>query len=220
MRNFEDDRSGFEDEEYKDDEPKTEKKERAKQTSQKKSTGARIEGKSAKKVPVHAVEQSARGQKFVHQAMPYFLIGLALFTAICFLLIDVFPGVKEEYGVGSFGRAIRNFFCGTFGFAAFFIPAVLGVLALTWGRAVESNGLLAKNLYALFSVISLSTLMHVIYATVTKHGGLEASGFFGKVRELFCPLSATTLNTSGSFPPARRQHARNTTARNAVATDV
>ena len=133
----------------------------------KKSSSKKTSARSGKKEPVHAVENHPKNESFLHQVMPYVLIVLALFMLICFLLIDVFPGVKEEYGVGSVGRHIRNFFCGVFGFGAFFVPIVLAVLAFAWNRAVEKGNLVAKILYALFAAISLSTLMHVIYATVT-----------------------------------------------------
>ena len=95
MRNFEDDRT-LADEEYGETVNTEKKTERKKQVSDKSQSGKRTEGRSTRKVPVHAVEQSARGEKFIHQFMPYFLIGLALFTAICFLMIDVFQMLKRN----------------------------------------------------------------------------------------------------------------------------
>ena len=168
---------------YEEDGAATEKKQ-----SPKKQTASGSGRKSgAKKEPVHAVENNPRGEKFVHQAMPYFLGILAVFCLICFLLIDVFPGVKEEYGVGRVGRYIRDFLCGIFGFGAFFMPLIFGVLALTWGRAVEKGCLLAKNLYALFSMIFVSALMHVIYATITSNtvGATVVLGFGKRIGLLY-----------------------------------
>lgn len=159
VRNYEENASAAETEESAAEQKKQAAKKRTRTTS----------GKiSRKKETVHAVEQDPRNDRFIHQAMPYFLAVLAVFSTICFLLIDVFPGVKEEYGVGSVGRYVRNILCGVFGFSAFFVPVILAILAFTWNRAVEKGNLLAKNLYALFSIVSISTLMHVIYATLAK----------------------------------------------------
>ena len=177
-KNYEEDASGFVDEENAEKEKKQSAKKRTT------STSGRTSGK---KETVHAVEENPRNEKFIHQTMPYFLAVLAVFSVICFLLIDVFPGIKEEYGVGSVGRHVRNFFCGVFGFGAFFVPVILAILAFTWNRAVEKGNLLAKNLYALFSIISLSTLMHVIYATITK-GTADATvhlGFWQRVAAFY-----------------------------------
>ncbi|MBE6661866.1 MAG: DNA translocase FtsK [Ruminococcaceae bacterium] len=145
-----------------------------KTASKKRETVTSSRNAGGKKETVHAVEENPRNKRFFHQVTPYFLLVLALFSVICFLLIDVFPGVKDEYGVGLLGRYVRNFFCGVFGFGAFFVPMILAVLAFTWNRAVEKDCLLAKNLYALFSIVSLSTLMHVIYATVAQ-GSFETT---------------------------------------------
>ncbi len=160
VKNYEEDTSDGIDKEAEEKEKKP--------SGKKRSTGTSGRSSGGKKEPVRAVENNPRNEKFIHQVMPYFLIVLAIFSVICFLLIDVFTGVKEEYGVGSVGRHIRNFFCGIFGFGAFFVPVILAILAFTWNRAVEKGCLLAKNLYALFSIVSISTLMHVIYATIAK----------------------------------------------------
>ncbi len=152
---------------------------------QKKASGKKTSAKSGKKEPVHAVDNHPKNEKFIHQVMPYFLIVLAIFTLICFLLIDVFPGIKEEYGVGSVGRHVRNFFCGVFGFGAFFVPVILSILAFTWNRAVEKGNLVSKILYALFSTVLLSTLMHVIYATVTHNTVGTVGTFAQRISELY-----------------------------------
>ncbi len=141
--------------------------ETAGEKGEKKSLPKKGTSHGGKKETVHAVEENPRANRFVHQVMPYVLIFLAIFSVICFLLIDVFPGVKEEYGVGSLGRHVRNFFCGVFGFGAFFVPVILAILAFTWNRAVEKDNLASKLMYALFSILSISTLLYVIYATVT-----------------------------------------------------
>lgn len=165
------------------DEP--EKDGEGKEKTEKRRSSSRQSGAGGKKEPVHAFEESPRNERFVHQVMPYLLAVLAVFTVICFLLIDVFPGVRDEYGVGSVGRHIRNFLCGIFGFGAFFVPVILGILAFTWHRAVEKNQLLAKNLYAFFSILSLTSLMHVIYATVTDETIGKAEKFGERIAEFY-----------------------------------
>ena len=173
VRNYEEETEDIKD--AKEKKAEGEKKQSAKKTT----------ARSGKKETVHAVEENPKNERFIHQVMPYFLIVLAIFSVICFLLIDVFPGVKEEYGVGSLGRHVRNFFCGVFGFGAFFVPVILAILAFTWNRAVEKGNLLSKILYALFSTVSISTLMHVIYATITRNA-VGAAGTFGqRVSELY-----------------------------------
>ena len=115
-----------------------------------------------KKEPVKVFEENPRSRRMVHQLMPYVLMALALFTVVCFLLIDVFTGADATKGVGSVGKWIRDVFCGLFGFGAFFVPVALALLSVGWRRAVEKNALLAKVLYAVFSVIMIATFLHVI----------------------------------------------------------
>ena len=124
----------------------------------KKSPGA----KKTKKEPVNVFEESERSRRMVHQLMPYLLMIFALFTVVCFLLIDVFTGVDADKGVGSVGAWIHNVLCGLFGPGAFFVPVALALLAVGWRSAVEKNALLAKNIYAFSSVWMLSAFLHAI----------------------------------------------------------
>ncbi len=116
----------------------------------------------SKKEPVQVFEEDERSRRFVHQFMPYFLMGLAIFTVVCFLLIDVFSNADVDKGVGHVGRGIRNVLCGLFGFGAFFTPVALALLAVGWRQAVERNALLAKIIYAFVSLLMISTFLHVI----------------------------------------------------------
>ena len=139
----------------------------------KKST-KKLNASNEKKERVQVFEESRRSKKLIHQIMPYTLGILAVFVVICFLLIDVFEGISSENGVGILGKGIRDLLCGLFGFGAFFVPIFLFILSLTWGYAVEKNCLLAKIFYALAAVVSVSTLMHVIYVTVREPYGITA----------------------------------------------
>ncbi len=167
----------YEEEAYAEPSEEKEAPKRRKSTAGEKS--------APKKEPVRPFEENPRNNRFVHQVMPYVLLVLGVFLIVCFFFIDILPGVKDEYGVGSMGRAIRNFLCGVFGFGAFFVPLILLVLAFTWNRAVEKDCLLAKNLYAFFSILSLTSLLHVIYATVTGWSAAETDGFASLIGALY-----------------------------------
>ena len=131
----------------------------------------KISGKTEKKEPVKVFEESERAKKPIHQIMPYFLMFLSVFVLICFVLTRIITGVSTEKGVGIVGKAISDVLCGLFGFGAFFVPILLGALAVQWSRAVEKNCLLAKCLYAFLTQTFISTLVHVIHIMV--YGDLE-----------------------------------------------
>ena len=154
-------------EQYEGYEPENEGEEteqKPKRSRSQSGAGKKTAGGSTrqKKEPVNVFEESERSRRMVHQIMPYVLIVLAVFTVICFLLIDVFTGADATRGVGSAGQWIRDVFCGLFGVGAFFVPVALALLAVGWRRAVEKNALLAKNLYAILSVLMLSAFLHAV----------------------------------------------------------
>ena len=167
-------------EDYEGQGSEKEKRARGNAADQKKSSGA----KNTKKEPVKVFEESERGRKMVHQLMPYFLMVLAIFTVVCFLLIDVFTGADANKGVGSVGRWIHDVLCGLFGPGAFFAPVVLALLAVGWRGAVEKNALLAKNLYAIFSMMMTSTFLHVVIRLKNPVWG-DGVPFGSAVRELW-----------------------------------
>ena len=137
-----------------------------------KKTQKKVTSGSTKKERVQVFEESPRSKKLIHQIMPYLLMVLALFVIICFLLIDVFEGVSSENGVGVIGKGIRDVLCGLFGFGAFLVPIFMAILSVTWSAAVEKNCLLAKLFYAFASLVSVSTLIHVIYVSIGTPFGL------------------------------------------------
>ena len=73
---------------------------------------------SGKKERVEVFAKSERSKKAIHMVMPYILALLAVFMVLCFVLIDLFPSVGKEYGVGYAGEYLRNIMCGLFGFGA------------------------------------------------------------------------------------------------------
>ena len=153
-------------EEFEEKNNVEEKPQKPKSTSgTKKSSG---KSSNTKKEPVNVFEESERGRKLVHHMMPYLLMILALFTVVCFLLIDVITGADAMKGVGSAGQWIRDLFCGLFGWGAFFVPVALALLSVGWRRAVEKNALLAKNLYAVLAVLMIATLLPEFPALLQK----------------------------------------------------
>lgn len=138
------------------------KRSRSQSGTGKKTSGGSSGSSRQKKEPVNVFEESERSRRIVHQVMPYVLMVLAVFTVICFLLIDVFTEADATRGVGSVGQWIRDVFCGLFGVGAFFVPVALALLAVGWRRAAEKNALLAKNLYAFLSVLMLSAFLHAV----------------------------------------------------------
>ena len=146
-----------------DYEGEDEKGKEAKQSRNRSSDSARSKGtKQAPKERVNVFEESERNRKMVHQMMPYVLMVLSLFIVMCFLLMDVLVFVNADRGVGVVGKYIHDVLCGLFGPGAFFVPVAIGLLAIGWRGAVQKNALLAKNLYAFFSVVMVSTLLHVL----------------------------------------------------------
>lgn len=113
--------------------------------------------------------KNARSGKVVHQIMPYFLMALALFSVVCFILID---GFSYTEGVGLAGGAIRDFLCGMFGIGAFIVPLVLAVVAVGWQNAADDERLLAKGIYAILSQLFASALVQVLW----RAAGREAEG--------------------------------------------
>ncbi len=109
---------------------------------------------------VRAFEEAPANKKPIHQIMPFVLMILALFLAVCFVLIDLFHIRDSAKVVGTAGGFVRDIMCGLFGYAAFATPVVLGFLAIGWHRAIETGKLIAKNLYGLTFMITFSTLVH------------------------------------------------------------
>ena len=134
----------------------------------------KISAKSEKKERVQVFEEDPRSRKLIHQIMPYMLMFLSVFILICFLLTRIFTGVSTEHGVGIVGKAISDVLCGLFGFGAFFVPILIGFVAVQWTRAVEKNCLFAKCFYALVTQTAVSTFIHVVYVAIHETLKLEA----------------------------------------------
>ncbi len=133
----------------------------ARQISKNKAETGKVQ-KSGKKhsEQVRAFEEAPANKKPIHQIMPFVLMILALFLAVCFVLIDLFHVRDSAKVVGTAGGFVRDIMCGLFGYAAFATPVVLGLLAVGWYRAVETGKLIAKNLYGLTFMVAFSTLVH------------------------------------------------------------
>ncbi len=133
---------------------------------------------------VRAFEEAPRNKTVFHQIMPYVLMILAVFLALCFILIDGIAVGDSSAVVGTAGGFIRNALCGLFGYGAFFTPVVLAFLAVGWHRAVEEEKLLAKVLYGLFFMISLSTLIHGLFRVADVDTGRSVVELFRNGKQL------------------------------------
>ena len=119
-----------------------------------KNTG-KTGGKGAK---LEAVPESSG---MIHQFMPYLLVILAVFLAACFIL------AKTDGPMGVVGMALRNFFCGLFGWPAYFIPLILINLAVYWRKYVDLQMVGWKLGLSHLTIISISSLVHGVWVTKT-----------------------------------------------------
>ncbi len=133
---------------------------------------------------VQAFEETPANKKPIHQIMPFVLIILALFIAACFVLIDLFNIQDSVKAVGTVGGFVRDVMCGLFGYAAFIMPVVLGLLAIGWHGAVENGKLIAKNLYALTFMIVFSTLVHGLFRIAEQNTGTNVVDLYNSGKAL------------------------------------
>jgi len=117
----------------------------------KKSSGGSKKSGTGKKAQIEAVPDSS---KLIHQFMPYLLGVAAIFLTACFIF------GKTDTGTGVVGFGIRNFFCGLFGWPAFFIPLVLLNLAFYWKKYVDLQMVGWKTGLSILTVMSISSVVH------------------------------------------------------------
>ena len=119
-------------------------------------------GSSGRKKASDDVPESSR---LIHQFIPYLLGVLAVFLTACFIL------GKPDGAMGIVGSSLRDFFCGLFGWPAFFIPLVLVNLAIYWRKYVDLQMVGWKLCLSLLTVMSVSALVHsfMISSSLTGH---------------------------------------------------
>lgn len=106
-----------------------------------------------------AVPEAAPSARFVHQFIPYLLLVLALFLGACFICAGL---ADAGSAVGAIGRALNSFFCGIFGWPAFFLPLVLVNLAIFWRQYVDMGLVPLKLSFSLLIMLVISALVQVV----------------------------------------------------------
>ena len=118
--------------------------------------------KKHEKEQVNIFEEDDRSRSIVHLIIPVALFLTALFLSTCYIMTDVFSFLDTTKGVGEWGIGLRNLFCGLFGYGAFFLPILMGILAVVWRSAVRKNAWLARVLYAVAAALIFSAFMHAV----------------------------------------------------------
>ena len=107
-----------------------------------------------------------RSAHVIHQILPYFLIGLAIFIGLA-LLLNLFcnwqNSLKDpnDHWMGVVGYGICYGLFGTFGPAAFALPLVLLNLGIFWKQYIDHKLTISKIIASLVFVIMLGTVIHV-----------------------------------------------------------
>ena len=140
---------------------------------------ATVKMNSEKKKPeVRKREMTDRmtSDSMLHQFMPYLIGVAAIFLTACFIFSAV------DGAMGSVGTALRNVFCGAFGWAAFLMPLVLLNLAIFWRKYIDMGIVGWKLVLSLVSVVFVSSLIHVFFLKglhVDQTWGTYAASIFG-----------------------------------------
>ncbi len=108
-----------------------------------------------------------------NRVMPYILMIVALFVAVCFLMSGM---------TGSVGGAIRIVLYGLFSTAAWFVPVVIAIEAVCWKKDVERGEVTSKWIFALVVVTFIAVLMHVFYV---QSNGIPSGEVSFNVKELW-----------------------------------
>ena len=102
-------------------------------------------------------EDAARAQ---NKILPYVFGVLALFSAVCYILIDL---TKIDQPMGIIGDAFRSLTLGLFGWGAYLIPAVLVYLTFFWKRNVLEAIKTPKSICAFLFLLFASALVEVCF---------------------------------------------------------
>lgn len=130
-------------------------------STEKRKTQTRTEPKETDTKQPKAARSAERELKRpINKMMPYFLGFCALFTAVCYILIDF---TKLEKPMGVIGGAYRNFTCGLFGWGAYLIPILLFVLALTWKNNIKEDVAGSKAICSGIFILLFSSLLQTFY---------------------------------------------------------
>ncbi len=135
---------------------------------------------SSKASPKAAPERNTRAERpepnpdrLLHQIIPFILVVIAIFLAVCFILTDA---VKLEQPMGIIGHGLRGLLCGLWGFAAFFLPVILVYFAFIWRTTIGER---TTGYKAVFAAVSLTLASALIEAIVTNSA--SSAGTFNPI---------------------------------------
>ena len=170
------------DEEPRSDEPDREESARASAGSRSRSRGGAGKGtgrntRPPKKEKVRLNMNTKAGSRAAaptrasgfHNAMPYVLLGIGVFIAICLLLnlmcnfgnkLESTPG---SHWMGHMGYGICYALLGLFGPAVFVLPVLFFYLSFFWKRFRESRNLIPKILNSVLFLFLFAMLLHTFF---------------------------------------------------------
>ena len=131
--------------------------------------------KVAKKVAPNASQRKKIYKKSgIGKLIPYLLMLFAVVLAISFIIVRL---AEIEDAAGVVGYYIQYFFCGLLGFAAFFVPLLLGYVGVLWCildtchkptdnsegdfRAIRKKTV-SKTVFSVITLVLLSIILGVI----------------------------------------------------------
>ena len=131
------------------------KKKKSASSKSKGSTRGKKNSSSKKELPKNVKRKEANGnagQSFSSQLLPYIMIVVAVFCAVC-----MFAGS----GAGIVGGAIRTFFLGISGGVAYALPFLVVIPVFTYGRDKEEGTFAGKIISLCVIYVLASVLLHV-----------------------------------------------------------
>ena len=142
--------------------------------------GSRTSGKSSTRAPkkekirLNPQKATRTDDSGVHRAMPYVLLGVGAFLAICLLLnlICNFGNKLADnpgaHWMGRVGYGICYGLFGLFGPAVFVLPILIFSLSFFWNRYREAHNLVPKTLDSVAFLFVFSTFIHIFYLAAIK----------------------------------------------------
>ena len=124
------------------------------------------QAKAAQKREEQEARTRAKKKNFSEQYMPYILGALGILTLVFFAVhVMCKAETPGEHWMGPVGYGFSNFFFGLFGWPAFFIPVLLGYLALYWRKNCREDMVALRIILSVVLMVLVSALVHVIICT-------------------------------------------------------
>ncbi len=139
------------------------------------SAGGKSSGKPPKKEKVRLdSEKSPRKIRAAgfHKAMPYILLGVGFFLAVCLVLNLIcnygnkLADSPKDHLMGTIGYGICYGLFGILGLAVFLLPILMFWMAYSWKRYLANRQLIPKLIDALALQLIVSILIHTFYLAI------------------------------------------------------